>query len=69
MFIIVRFEVTERQRRAIAQVLGRQVLDDSDEARAQIRDFLQRQGEQTIEALTMPLVATASTPRAQRIGA
>jgi hypothetical protein len=57
MFIITRFNISDRQRHAIAQVLGRAVLDDTDEARALIRDFLQRQGEQTLEALTLPLVA------------
>lgn len=62
MFIIVRFNVSDRQQRAIATVLGLRGAAD----REQVREFLQRQGEQTLEAVTLPLVATASTPTPAR---
>lgn len=56
MFIIVRYDVTMKQQRAIAELLGQRTID-----REQVRLFLQRSGEQTLEALTLPLVAP-STP-------
>lgn len=57
MFIIVRYDVTVKQQRAIAELLGQRTID-----REQVRSFLQRSGEQTLEALAMPLVASSSHP-------
>lgn len=62
MFIIVRYDVTVKQQRAIAELLGQRTID-----RDQVRSFLQRSGEQTLEALAMPLVSQSSLPT--RIGA
>ena len=62
MFIYVPLEITPRQQRAIAELLGVPSVD-----RDQVRSFLQRSAEQTLEALTLPLVASvAPSPTARR---
>lgn len=62
MFIIVRFEITDRHRKALAQVLGQKALDESAASRDLIRDFMQRQGEQTLNAIAMPLPLAGAAP-------
>lgn len=52
MFIITRYELTELHRRAIGQQMGLGRLATQDEC----REFLQRDGERTIETLALPLM-------------
>lgn len=53
MHIFTRYIVTDQQRAALGQALGLKRPADREE----VRTFLQQQGELTLDALTLPLMA------------
>lgn len=60
MFIITRYHLTDVHRRAIGRQLGLGRLATQDEC----REFLQRDGERTIETLALPLMTPKAEPPA-----
>lgn len=62
MFIITRFELTPAHLKRVGEQLGLTRAATQDEA----REFMQREGEQTLDALTLPLMAGAQSRRSVR---
>lgn len=66
MFIIARYEVSEKQLSRIARRFHLPPDASPEAITARLREYLQVQGEQAIDALTLPLMAQAQAPLARR---